>query len=440
MPFLTMAQPEPKDNSPYSRYGIGDISDRNFYSSQFMGGLGASLNDQYQINIVNPASLGGLTATTFDIGLYAEYSGLKDNSVQNFDYNWNGNLSYMSLAIPLQNRVNDLLERKVRNTTYAMAFTLMPYSTVGYNIATLDQTDPNIGDFSRIFRGSGGTYQFLYSAGIRHKKFSGGFNVGYLFGKIENERAVLFNQLEEPYFSFANETTSLTGFVWTGGLMYTHTLNKKALDDKKTLEVKRITFGVHGNSNTSFNTTTDAFSGSERRLQSTFAQRDTLEGFPKTIEGSGTLPAQLGIGATYYKGANFALGVNYETNSWSQFASDIVNNNLKDTYKLSFGGFYRPNYKSISSYLSRIYYRFGVHYQTVPSEEIAANAGKTVKDYGINIGFGLPFFYQRKISHANLGLSAGLRGPGTAVEEQYWKISFSFSFNDDEWFIKRKYN
>ena len=58
-----------QDNSPYSRFGIGDISDNNFYYSRFMGGLGASFTSPYTINIVNPASLAYLGATSFDVGV-----------------------------------------------------------------------------------------------------------------------------------------------------------------------------------------------------------------------------------------------------------------------------------------------------------------------------------------------------------------------------------
>ena len=66
--------------------------------------------------------------------------------------------------------------------------------------------------------------------------------------------------------------------------------------------------------------------------------------------------------------------------------------------------------------------------------------GEDIDDLGINIGFGMPFFYQRKISHANIGVNLGLRGRGTAIEERYVRFTFSFTFSDDEWFIKRKYN
>ena len=153
----------------------------------------------------------------------------------------------------------------------------------------------------------------------------------------------------------------------------------------------------------------------------------------------GTLPSSLGIGLSYYSGEKFSLGINYSRASWSEFDANFVNNSLNNTSNLSFGGYYRPDYKSISNYFSRVYYRFGVFYNQVPNA-IPDNFDNTIDEIGFSFGMGMPFFYQRKVSHSNLGLTLGLRGKGSTVEERYFRISFSFTFNDDEWFIKRKYN
>jgi len=103
---------------------------------------------------------------------------------------------------------------------------------------------------------------------------------------------------------------------------------------------------------------------------------------------------------------------------------------------LTFGGYYRPNYKSIDKYYQRMYYRFGFYYGDAP---ISVDS-EQIKDYGLTIGFGMPFVYQKKFSHANIGFTIGRRGSGSIIEEQFAKMSFGFTFNDDEWFIKRKYN
>ena len=43
-------------NSPYTRYGYGDLSDQSFGNSKAMGGIAFGLRDGAQINPLNPAS------------------------------------------------------------------------------------------------------------------------------------------------------------------------------------------------------------------------------------------------------------------------------------------------------------------------------------------------------------------------------------------------
>ena len=254
MPLVALCQPQL--NSPYSRFGLDDINDRNFYTSRFMGGLGASYTDPYQINIVNPAALAHMNVASFDIGLYAENYGLRngatDNNPEPGAYNslWTGNLSYMSLALPLQNRVNDLLDRKQRDFTMTTAFSLLPYSDVGHDIATISEVE-GVGEVKQSYEGEGGSYQFVWSNGARYKNFSFGFNLGYFFGKIENASILEFD-LSEPYFnSVFTETNRLSGFLWDVGAIYTLKLNKNQPEGEKAVG-RYLNFGIHGHSKTGF--------------------------------------------------------------------------------------------------------------------------------------------------------------------------------------------
>ena len=52
-------------NSPYSRFGIGDLANDNFMHTRMMGSIGTSYIDAYHVNIVNPASYASLRATAF---------------------------------------------------------------------------------------------------------------------------------------------------------------------------------------------------------------------------------------------------------------------------------------------------------------------------------------------------------------------------------------
>ena len=81
MLFLaSWAHAQPKINSPYSRFGIGEIRDQNFVALSSMGGLAASYHNIYNVNALNPASLGFLRNTAFEVGVYGKNSWLKTDN------------------------------------------------------------------------------------------------------------------------------------------------------------------------------------------------------------------------------------------------------------------------------------------------------------------------------------------------------------------------
>lgn len=432
LPLWLLAQP--KINSPYSRYGFGDIIDNNFSYSNLMGGLGASYTSPYTINIANPATLTYLTSAGFDLGINAKLSSLKDSN-NTSDGIWSGNLSYFSLAFPLKNTLNDLLDRKERDITLGMAFTLKPYSEVGYNIESITYDD-NIGQIRRAYQGSGGTYDFTWSNAIQYKDFSVGLNLGYLFGKSSQQRIIEFGDFAAAENTLLEQKSNYSGFVWRLGALYSLNLNRVAAKEDSNIPRKRINIGIHGNSKTNFSTDYSSFQGVARQIAIGTFERDTFFFDPLT-DLKGKLPSEIGIGMTYYSGQKLAIGFNYTSTQWSGFTSQVVNEQLNSTNKLSFGGFYRPNYKSIGNYFSRVLYRFGAYLNQIPTE---INAGEQIDDVGVTFGMSFPFFYQRKISHAHLGIGLGIKGRDSVIEERYMKMIFSFTFNDDEWFLKRKYN
>lgn len=420
------------DNSPFSRFGIGDLVDEDFIFSRSMGGLGASYSDVHNINIVNPASYASLRSTAFDIGLYARYSQLSDTEGNN-STQWSGNLEYISLAFPLSNPLNDLLEREQRDLHLAMSFTLMPNSIVSYNISSQDSLS-NGDSITRNFQGSGGTYKFYWGNALKYKNIAFGVNLGYVFGNIEYQRNIVFTDVILPFNSIFSSDYSVKGFLYNVGTQYTLELNRKAVNEKTGLDLDKIIFGIHGHSNTSFSTDANILDRAEQITNSDVAV-DTLN-FVLGETGSGKMPATFGIGATYFKGKKFAFGVNYSMTAWSNYENDANPETLNNTYNLSAGGYIRPDYKSYNKFLKRVLYRYGAYYKTDPREI----DNKALTNYGVTFGLGLPFVYKRKISHANLGIDLGRRGQGTAISESYARFSLSFTFNDDEWFIKRKYD
>jgi hypothetical protein len=436
--FLVIAQisAQTNGNSPYSRFGIGDLTDENFLHLRSMGSIGTSYVDGYHINITNPASYASLTTTAFDLGLSAKRSTLSTSESSNTE--WNGNLQYISLAFPLSNPLNAILNQKKRPYDLGMAFTLMPNSTVGYNITSQDSI-AGFGNTDRTFRGDGGSYKFIWGNAIKYKNFSFGVNMGYLFGNIRYEQTVTFQELPVGYQNLFSSKYNLNGFIWGIGGMYNKVLNQKQINDKSSQTANILSIGFKLKSATSFNT---SLTESKLGVQTPTSTSQFIDTLSISIDepGNGKLPLEVGFGASYYHGNKYMIGFDIGAANWSTYENDadptIANNPLKNTMNVSLGGYFRPNYRSYNRYFKRVYYRYGLYHRTDPR----VIAGEQLDAYGVTFGMGLPFIYQRKISHANLGFEFGKNGSNSVIRESFFKVTLGFTFNDDEWFIKRKYN
>ena len=180
--FSTMsAQNVPKDNSPYSRYGLGNIFSSDFEVVQSMGGISAAFNDPFHFNLTNPASLGTLTYTSFQVGAFAEYSRLTSNN-NNFTLSkYTGNLTHLALGFPLKNSLNKALSKKQSPFDFGMGLGLVPYSLVGYEIESSDIISSTQEPVTNKYVGRGGLYQAFWSNALKYKKLSVGLHLGYLF-------------------------------------------------------------------------------------------------------------------------------------------------------------------------------------------------------------------------------------------------------------------
>lgn len=417
-------------NSPFSRFGLGDLNDDNPVHLRSMGGLSASYTDVYHSNIKNPAALAFQKVVSYDVGLNLKYASLKDPNEKSGIYS--GNLEYLSFTLPLFNTYNDLLEVEPKQYWFATNFTLAQHSDVSYQVIQ-NEILPDIGSVERTFAGNGGTYKAQWGNSYKYKNFSVGLNMGYLFGQLTNERNLTFQDLEFSYDNSFIDEFSMRGFIYNVGGIYQHVLNKKEVKENVSLPLKVLNIGFYGNSTTSFSTNSNSSKSSFLILGNSINQ-DSLS----TViveDGEGTMPSEFGIGATYYVGTKLALGVNYSIRNWSKYRNDARPEELSNTSKITFGGYYRPNIRSFQ-YKDRMYYRFGVFYGQDPRTISSSN----LDNYGITLGTGLPLVAQRKISHLNLGLTLGRRGSSEILRETYISLGVGFTFNDDEWFVKRKYN
>ena len=155
---------QPKGNSPYSRFGIGDPAALPFAGQAAMGGLSAAVNDPFYLNMVNPAALAFLNTTDLETGFYAKYSYLSEDDAN--DRLWSGNLNYFALGFPLINSLNRVLDKKSNDFNVGMGFVLQPFTNVGYDL-WVEQSLPEVGTARSTFTGSGGNYRLMWGNGAR---------------------------------------------------------------------------------------------------------------------------------------------------------------------------------------------------------------------------------------------------------------------------------
>lgn len=142
-------------NSPYTRYGYGQLSEQGSSNSRAMGGIAYGLRDKYQTNFANPASYTAVDSLTF----------IFDGAVSL----QNTNLSNGTLKRNAKNSSFDYITMQFRASKWAaISLGLLPYSNVGYSMGEYRE-DTEFPDKSTTvsYSGEGGLHQLYLGAGFK---------------------------------------------------------------------------------------------------------------------------------------------------------------------------------------------------------------------------------------------------------------------------------
>lgn len=419
----------PKFNSPYSRFGIGELSQLYFNNTAGMGGITAANIDPYHLNIMNPASLTYLEATSFELGLYGKYTALDDGTQR--EGAWGGNLQYLALGFPLINPVSEILDKKESPVKLGMSFSLQPFSDVGYNIEAKQGSGRSLS--TNVLKGDGGSYIFNWGNGIRYKEFSFGVNTGYVFGKSINSRQVSFDSLTADYITEFYDDISIRGFRFQLGGQYKYDFKKTDKDKKQVPNGKSIILGATIAPSNTFSTNSTVFN---RQINSIIGEIDTLQ-LQREIKGDGKLPAVWTMGVTYQELNRLKIGVEYTGGNWSTYTNDAKPESLLDSRRIAVGVEYIPDHKSYNKYYNRVRYRIGFYNNADPR---SVN-GEQLQTTAATLGAGFPIILPRQqTSFVNVALEAGKTGIENGLNEWFGKIAVGFALNDNSWFFKRKFN
>ncbi len=420
---------QPKDNSPFSQFGLGDFMESGLPSSQGMGGLGSVYHDFFEANLDNPASLGFLQYTSLQTSFFTRRSAFKRiDDKQNI---WSGNLDHLSLNIPIINPLNEALERRETAFSWGTSISLRPYSQVGYHVRINDNID-SIGRVQRNFKGSGGLYQVTFGNGIKYKNFAAGINLSYLYGQQTFEEDTRFLDLENAYTNIFQSTTAYKGLQYRFGLIYEHPLDLKKARKSDDKPSRLLSAGFFFSNDARLNTESDAFQLAFNQLTNDLDTAFLVKDNP----GKGILPGSWGIGMIYRHAGDFRLGIDYQAGRWSQYENEARPYTMEDTWRIAAGAAWIPDAQSITSYWKRVEYRAGFYTKTDPR----IIEGAQVKETAITAGAALPLILQRNIAWLQIGLDVGTRTGGDRLTDNFVRGKIGFIFNDNSWFIKRKYN
>ncbi|WP_316746954.1 hypothetical protein [Pedobacter gandavensis] len=408
------AQAQITSQSPYSRYGLGNVKPLVLPQFRAMGGISAGVykpNGYNNINMQNPASYAGISMTTADVGLSGTINTLKQGSLS--EKSFNGSLGHIAFAFPV-----------IQGKT-GLSFGLMPFTQVGYDYQTSNQLDGS--EVIRTFTGQGGLSKAYLGVGQAiGENFRVGANVEYIFGDLQNNSTY---ELQRPNAVYTREQdkNSVGGVSFSYGAQYEIKLGTK----------KRITLGYSGSASSNVNSTrTYVASQFFRQADGEDAGvSDTLS----IIDGAKSslkLPLTHNFGFTIQKDNKWLIGADYRMGGWKKLTIAGVNQGLQDSWGVSAGGQYTPDISSINNYFARVDYRIGYTYD----KTYIQRDGMDIKQQAVTFGLGLPMASSRySIYKMNVTAEVGQRGTLSKglVKENYINLHLAFTLNDT-WFIKNK--
>ncbi|MFD1757224.1 hypothetical protein ACFSC6_18575 [Rufibacter sediminis] len=425
-------QAQQLSNSPYSRFGVGDmVNGTSSIRSAAMGGVGVASGSAALINDINPALLFYNNSVTFEAAVASELKRLSDKNTSQVD--GTANLGYLALALPISRR-------------WTTSLGLRPYSRVNFTTiasAPVTGAESTVTAYSE-YSGSGGLNEVFFAHGFRIANgLTAGVSGSYLFGTIDRQESTILVDREDSTSALQktliHTTSRYAGLLFKGGVHY-----RKKVSDKASLS-----FG--GSYTAKSNLSTDRQVAQERR----YLDESLISGIvTDSLEGHTTVPQILQVGLAYDNNKNWTVGADFTQTKGSDFRGFSLEKGagrqeLGDGYRIGIGSEITPDAGSVSSYFKRVTYRFGGYYGNTQINAIAS--GQTVpsahdlKDMALTWGFSLPLGrgvrppdYTQALLNTSFTIGQ-LKAADTGLKEQYLRVNVGVTFNN-RWFIKRKFD
>ncbi len=393
-------------NSPYTRFGYGDVQDQTFARSRGMGGISYGLRSGLTINPSNPASYSAIDSTTFlfEFGAGGLLSSFAAADAQRTTFN--GNLEYIALQMPVTKWMG-------------ISAGILPFSFVGYDynfsdsirIPTVAGEDEQYSKYTQSYNGSGGVSQvYLGLSFDLWNHVALGVNGYYMFGSIDHYRSIAYTESPVPAVSVSKHSSLfISNFNLRFGLQYHETVGTK----------NAFTIGAVYEFNTPL----------RGDLTETTIGSDTVE----VVSRKGfEMPSLYGLGFTYTYDNRLTVGLDATFTDYSRAQFYGVTDTLRSTMKYAVGAEYINDPKG-QKYVDRMMWRLGLNYY---NSYVGLHDGQS-HNVVVTCGLGFPLRKSKTIINFNFEYGNVAMHAASALKEQYFKFGINVSLNET-WFMKSK--
>ena len=399
--------------SPYSVYGIGNLTTQGNAYTRGMGGIGIATRNNRYINVVNPAAITARDTLSFmaDFGMENQNNLFRQNDLKSANNTFN--ITDIAVTFPLY-----------RKSAFSLG--ISNFSTMGYDFSHKDIDETGV--WTSRSSGNGGMYQvFGGVAATFFGRLSLGFQGIYYFGNIEKPTSIVNSNTS--YRRFSN------GYV----------MDLKGASGKAGVQLElpfsngtRMTVGGTYRLGTHLRGEVTDYS-----FATISSYQDTIS--YKTYTGRQVRIAdEIGIGMSLKRGEKWMFELNYLRSDWSGTGMDTAPGfanigqakfSATAAQSVRAGFEFVPNRNDIRYYLRRCAYRGGVYFD----QAYYKLDGNNVNAFGLTLGVTLPVF--RWYNGVSLGLDIGQKGGtrGLMTRERYAKFVIGFNIHDI-WFRKPQYD
>jgi hypothetical protein len=419
--FAIEFQAQNTSNSPYSRFGIGDLQTVQTPRNMGMGGLSVGLVGGLNLSTKNPASYMNLGTDTvvFDVSIQGTYSKLRekqpDSEIVSANTN-NVSLGQISFAFPITSWLKS-------------CFGLTPNSNMSYDVVQEVWGDPNIGGEKSSYHGQGGLNHVFLGVAIGTSRVSVGANANYHIGSFVRRSDFYF-------FDTAINSSSI--------LVYP---TQTRIDKQLEANGFSVDFGFQFRQPISSNyqlgvgfTYSPKYNLNATRALWAFSMvsdndRDTIVHGNPPQKGTLQMPDMYTIGLSFEKLNRWVFGVEYSRTNFKNYQEFSKRDpDLSNAFTLR-TGMELKGQQNDNDFLNRLSYRVGYHYGT----NYVAFQNSEIKQFGFSFGIGMPI--RRTQSKIDFAVEIGRKGDANAgqIQENYGRIVIGISAFD-RWFMRGKFD